>query len=58
MSEKKIYEAGFGSDAVKHPQRIVFITKKTSAKVTGDVGRRLLHHQNRRSILFIVLGEK
>src|SRR5512137_2327441 len=42
MNEKKNYEAGFGSDATRNPQRIVFITKKTSAKVTGDVGRQLM----------------
>jgi menaquinol-cytochrome c reductase cytochrome b/c subunit len=42
MAEKKNYEAGFGSDAVKNPQRIVFITKKTSAKVRGDVGKQLM----------------
>lgn len=38
MSETKKFEAGFGSDAAKNPQRIVFITKKTSAKVKGYVG--------------------
>jgi len=42
MPEKTSYEAGFGSDAIKNPQRIVFITKKTSAKVKGDVGRELM----------------
>ncbi len=42
MNEKKNYEAGFGSDATRNPQRIVFITKKTSAKVKGDVGSRLM----------------
>ncbi len=36
------YEAGFGSDALKNPQRIVFVTRKTSAKVQGDVGRQLM----------------
>ncbi len=44
MNEKKSYEAGFGSDATKNPQRIVFITKKTSAKVKGDVGRQLMSY--------------
>jgi quinol-cytochrome oxidoreductase complex cytochrome b subunit len=45
MAEKKNnYEAGFGSDARKDPQRIVFITKKTSAKVRGDVGRQLMSY--------------
>lgn len=37
MSEKTKYETGFGSDATKNPQRVVFITKKTSAKVKDDV---------------------
>ncbi len=37
MSEKNSYEAGFSSDALKEPRRIVFITKKTSAKVKGEV---------------------
>jgi hypothetical protein len=44
MSEKTVYEAGFGSDAAKAPQRIVFITRKTSAKVTGPVGRQLMSY--------------
>jgi len=35
MSENKEFEAGFGSDFAKDPVRIVFITKKTSAKVQG-----------------------
>ncbi|HYK87311.1 MAG TPA: hypothetical protein VE398_00980 [Acidobacteriota bacterium] len=58
MSEKKIYEAGFGSDASKDPQRIVFITKKTSAKVTGSVGRQLMsfpHVVLREAIAFEIL---
>jgi hypothetical protein len=42
MSEMKKFEAGFGSNAAKDPQRIVFITKKTSAKVTGSVGPQLM----------------
>ena len=42
MAEKSRYEAGFSSDALKQPQRIVFITKKTSAKVQGDVGPQLM----------------
>jgi quinol---cytochrome c reductase cytochrome c subunit, bacillus type len=37
MSEKNNYQAGFSSDAKKDPQRIVFITRKTSAKVKGKV---------------------
>ena len=42
MSEKNNYQAGFGSDAKKDPQRIVFITKKTSAKVKGKVERQVM----------------
>ena len=42
MSEKNSYEAGFGSDAQKEPRRIVFITKKTSAKVKGEVGPQVM----------------
>jgi hypothetical protein len=42
VAEKNKYEAGFSSDALKQPQRIVFITKKTSAKVKGDVGPQLM----------------
>jgi hypothetical protein len=37
MSENKKFEAGFGSDFSKDPVRIVFITKKTSAKVKGII---------------------
>jgi hypothetical protein len=36
------HEAGFGSDALKDPQRIVFITRKTSAKVKGEVPRQVM----------------
>jgi len=58
MSDKPKYEAGFGSDAKKDPQRIVFITKKTSAKVKGDVGPRLMsfpHLILREAIVFQIL---
>ena len=44
MSDKPNYEAGFGSDAQKDPRRIVFITKKTSAKVKGDVGPQVMSY--------------
>ncbi len=44
MSERSNREAGFGSDALKDPQRIVFITKKTSAKVKGRVGKQLMSY--------------
>lgn len=42
MSDKPIYEAGFGSDAVATPQRVVFVTRKTSAKVRGPGERQLM----------------
>jgi hypothetical protein len=44
MSEENSYKADFGSDAAKAPRRIVFITRKTSAKVTGAVGRHLMSY--------------
>ena len=58
MNDKPKYETGFGSDAQKSPQRIVFITKKTSAKVRGDVGPQLMsfpHLILREAIVFQVL---
>jgi hypothetical protein len=42
MSEKTSYEVGTSSDALKQPRRIVFITRKTSAKVKGEVGPQLM----------------
>jgi Cytochrome b(C-terminal)/b6/petD len=42
MSDKPIYEAGFGSDALATPQRVVFVTRKTSAKVRGPAGPQLM----------------
>ena len=42
MTEKNKIETGFGSDAKKNPQRIVFVTRKTSAKVTDDRGPLLM----------------
>jgi hypothetical protein len=42
VTEKNKLEAGFGSDAVKNPQRIVFLTRKTSAKVTGERGPQVM----------------
>ncbi len=44
MSDKPGYEAVIGSDAQKSPQRVVFITRKTSAKVKGDVGKQLMSY--------------
>jgi hypothetical protein len=40
--EKNKIETGFSSDAKKEPRRIVFVTKKTSAKVVGDRGPQLM----------------
>src|SRR6266849_7304946 len=59
MAEKKNkYETGFGSNALKDPQRIVFVTKKTSAKVKGEVGGQLMSYPHlvlREAIAFMVL---
>jgi cytochrome b/b6/petD-like protein len=60
MTEKEInkYEAGFSSDAKKEPVRVVFITKKTSAKVIGDAGPRVMTYPHlliREAIAFMVL---
>lgn len=58
MSEKTKFEAGFGSDAAKNPQRIVFVTRKTSAKVTGEASRQVMAYPNllvREAIAFQVL---
>ncbi len=42
MSEKNTYEVGLSSDALRQPRRIVFITRKTSAKVKEEVGPQLM----------------
>jgi len=60
MVEKKegSYQAGFGSNAKKDPVRVVFITKTTSAKVTGEAGPQLMvfpHLLVREAIAFMVL---
>ena len=58
MTENKKYEAGFGSDALKNPQRIVFLTKKTSVKVKGDAGPQLMTYPHvvlREAIAFMAL---
>ncbi len=62
MAEKETkenkYEAGFSSDAKKEPVRVVFITKKTSAKVIGDPGLQLMTYPHlliREAITFMVL---
>ena len=58
MSEKNNYQAGFGSDAKRDPQRIVFITKRTSAKVKGKVERQVMTYPHlvlREAIMLEVL---
>jgi quinol-cytochrome oxidoreductase complex cytochrome b subunit len=58
MSEKNSYEVGFNSDALRQPRRIVFITRKTSAKVKGEVGPQLMsfpHVILREAIAFQIL---
>jgi hypothetical protein len=58
MTEKNRVETGFSSDASKEPRRIVFVTKKTSAKVTGDPGPQLMTYPHllvREAIAFQVL---
>ena len=56
--QKNKYEAGFSSDAKKDPVRVVFITKKTSAKVQGEVSPQVMtfpHLLMREAIAFMVL---
>jgi len=58
MSETNKYEVGFSSDATKDPRRIVFITRKTSAKVKGEAGPQLMAYPHlilREAIVFQVL---
>jgi hypothetical protein len=58
MSEKNTYEVGISSDALRQPQRIVFITRKTSAKVKEEVGPQLMsfpHVILRETIAFQIL---
>jgi hypothetical protein len=59
MSEKNTYEAGLSSDALKQPRRIVFITRKTSAKVKEETGPQLMsfpHVILRETIAFQLLA--
>jgi hypothetical protein len=42
MSDRPIYEAEFGSDALATPQRVVFVTRKTSAAVRGPAPSQLM----------------
>src|ERR1700686_1257284 len=56
--EKNKIETGFSSDAKKEPRRVVFVTKKTSAKVVGDPGPQLMAYPHlliREAIVFMVL---
>jgi menaquinol-cytochrome c reductase cytochrome b/c subunit len=56
--EKNKIETGVSSDAKKEPRRIVFVTKKTSAKVVGDPGPQLMTYPHlliREAIAFQVL---
>jgi hypothetical protein len=56
--EKNKIETGLSSDAKKDPRRIVFVTKKTSAKVVGDPGPQLMSYPHlliREAIAFQVL---
>ena len=59
MSEtRNKFEAGIGSNALKAPQRVVFITPKTSAQVKEKTGRQLMsypHLMLRELIAFEVL---
>ncbi len=59
MSENKEYDAGMGSDFSKDPVRIVFITKKTSAKVTGTIRGHVMSYPHvvlRETIAFQILA--
>src|SRR5579863_4473433 len=52
------YEAGISSNAKKDPVRVVFVTKKTSAKVTGDTSPQVMSYPHllmRESIAFMAL---
>ena len=56
--EKNKIETGFSSDAKKDPRRVVFVTKKTSAKVIGEPGPQLMAYPHllvREAIAFQVL---
>src|SRR6266851_5718028 len=58
MTEKNKIETDFSSDAKKDPQRIVFLTKKTSAKVQGDVAPQRMTYPHllvREAIAFQIL---
>ena len=57
MENNKI-PTGLSSDAKKEPRRVVFVTKKTSAKVVGDPGPQLMtfpHLLIREALAFQIL---
>jgi hypothetical protein len=59
MSEKNTFDVGLSSDAVRQPRRIVFITRKTSAKVKEEAGPQLMsfpHVILRETIAFQLLS--
>jgi quinol-cytochrome oxidoreductase complex cytochrome b subunit len=58
MSDKTDHEAGLDSDALRSPRRIIFITKKTSAKVKGATEQRWMSYPHlilREFIVFQIL---
>src|ERR1700739_3163815 len=58
MTEKTKIESGFSSDAKKEPRRIVFITRKTSAKVIDEREPKLMTYPHllvREAAVFEVL---
>ncbi len=58
MSDKTDHETGLDSDALRSPRRIVFITKKTSAKVKGATEQRWMSYPHlilREFIVFQIL---
>ncbi len=58
MADNNKIETGFSSDARKDPQRIVFVTRNTSAKVQGQPGPQFMAYPHllvREAIAFQVL---
>jgi magnesium-transporting ATPase (P-type) len=56
--KKSSHETSIGSDAFKNPQRVAFITRKTSAKVTGEVSGQVMTYPHlllREAIAFYIL---
>src|SRR5215470_13575453 len=56
--EKNKIETGVSSDATKEPRRVVFVTKKISAKVVGERGPQLMTYPHllvREAIAFQLL---